>query len=173
MTTSSVTNGRGSTKRTQRFLGRLAIFCVSLVITLIWSTQFIVSLPLALLAQGIKRSWPIIDYPMYNEPHFVGDKIPRMAVVGVLENAQEIDIGPEDIGGGYWYYQVFAKAMRRGDEDVIWDMARAYEARHNIRLAALRVENRPLVWNSTKVAAAPTEILRAYPLTGPHTFDLP
>lgn len=111
---------------------------------------------------------------MYNEPHFVGDEIPRMAVVGIRENGQELDIRPEDIGGGYWHYQVFARAVTRADEDIIREIAQGYEARHNIRLVALRVENRPLLWNSTQVAAAPTEILRTYQLiTTQHNSDLP
>jgi hypothetical protein len=174
MTTSSVTACRRSTKRTPWFFRRFAILCVSLLIAFIWSAQFIVSFPLYLLAHGIKQSWPIIDYPMYNEPHFVGDEIPRMMVVGIRDNAQEIDIRPEDIGGGYWHYQVFARAVTRPDEDVIRDVVRAYESRHNIRLAALRVENRPLLWSSTRVAAGPTQILRTYPLiTGQHNSDLP
>jgi len=101
---------------------------------------------------------------MYDKPHFLGDEIPRMAVVGIRENAEEIDIRPEDIGGGYWHYQVFAKAVARPDKSVIQDIVRSYEARHHVRLAALRVENRPLLWNSTQVAAGPTEILRTYPL---------
>ena len=41
---------------------------------------------------------------------------------------------PEDIGGGYWYFQIFARAVTRADEAVIRDTVRAYEARHNIHL---------------------------------------
>ena len=36
---------------------------------------------------------------MYSDPHFEGDEIPRLAVVGIRDNAEEIDIRPEDIGG--------------------------------------------------------------------------
>ena len=47
--------------------------------------------------------------------------------------------------------------MRRADKEVIRDIVRTYEARHNVRLAALRVENRPLLWNNAQVQAAPIE----------------
>jgi hypothetical protein len=163
--TFSVDNGRGPTSSTPRFRRRFAILCVSLLIAFIWSAQFIVSIPLSLLAHGIKRSWPIMDYPMYSEPHFEGDEIGRLAVVGIHDNGEEIDIHPEDIGGGYWYFQVFARAVTRADEAVIRDTVRAYEARYNIHLTALRVENRPLLWKSAQVNAAPVEVLRTYPLT--------
>jgi hypothetical protein len=124
-----------------------------------------VSVPLCLITHGIKQSWPIVDYPMYSDPHFHGDEIPRMAVVGICDNAEEIDIRPEEIGGGYWHFQVFAKAVMRGDEAVIRDMVQTYETRHNVHLEALRVENRPLLWKSAQVEPAPIEILRTYPLS--------
>jgi hypothetical protein len=102
---------------------------------------------------------------MYSAPHFEGDKIARMAVVGIHDNAEEIDIGAEDIGAGYWHFQIFATAVMRADEDVIRNMVRMYETRHDVRLTALRVENRPLLWKSAQVEAAPIEVLRTYPLT--------
>ena len=165
MTTSAVTDGRGATRKTPRFLRRFGILCVSVLIAFILLFQFIVSIASFALAQGITRSWPIMDYPMYSEPHFEGDEIVRMAVVGIRDNGEEIDIRPEDIGGGYWYFQVFARAVTRADEAVIRDTVRAYEARYNIHLTALRVENRPLLWKSAQVNAAPVEVLRTYPLT--------
>jgi hypothetical protein len=140
---------------------KVAIPCLSVLIALIWSVQFIVSVPLSLMAHDIQRSWPIVNYPMYSEPHFKGDKIPRLAVVGICRNGDEIDIRPEDIGGGYWYFQVFARAAKRADEDIMRDMVRMYETRHNVHLSELRVENRPLLWNNGKVEAAPIEILRS------------
>jgi hypothetical protein len=106
-----------------------------------------------------------MDYPMYSDPHFEGDEIARMAVVGVRDNGEEIDIRPEDIGGGYWYFQVFARAVTRADDAVIRDTVRTYEDRHSTRLAALRVENRPLLWKSAQVEAASIEILRTYSLS--------
>jgi hypothetical protein len=174
MATPSTTNRRGSTTKALRLIRRFAVPCVSVLIASVWSAQFIVSVPLSLLVHGIKRSWPIIDYPMYSESHFEGDEIPRMAVVAIRDNAEEIDLRPEDIGGGYWYFQVFARAVTRAEGAVIRDIARTYEARHNMRLAALRVENRPLLWRSTQVERAPTKILRTYPLSAaPHNSTTP
>jgi hypothetical protein len=174
MAAPSMTNRKGSATKALRLIKRFVIPCVSVVIIFIWSSQFLVSVPLSMITHEIKRSWPIVDYPMYSGPHFAGDKIPRMAVVGICDNAKEIDIRQEDVGGGYWYFQVFAKAVMRGDEAVIRDMVRIYESRHNVRLATLRVENRPLLWKSTQVESAPTEILRTYPLLSTqHNSDLP
>jgi hypothetical protein len=168
MTTPRVTNHRRSTKKALRLIRRFAIPCVSLLIAFIWSAQFIVSVVFVVFARGLafylKRTWPIVDYPMYSGSHFEGDEIPRMAVVGIRDNAEEIDFRPEDIGAGYWHFQVFARAVTRADEDVIRDIVRTYEARHNLRLTALRVENRPLLWKSGQVEAAPVKILRTYSL---------
>src|SRR5438270_14074377 len=108
MTSPTVTNHGGSTTKTLRLIRRFPIPCVSVLIAFIWSIQFIISVPLSVITHEIKRSWPIVDYPMYSGPHFVGDEIPRMAVVGIRDNAAEIDIWPEDIGGGYWHFQILA-----------------------------------------------------------------
>jgi hypothetical protein len=164
MTTPSVTNRQGSPKKVLRPIRRWAIPCISILIAFVWSGQFIVSVPLSPMVHGIRQSWPIVDYPMYSEPHFEGDEIPRMAVVGIRDNGDEIDIRPEDIGGGYWHFQVFVKAAMGADEDVIRDMVRVYETRHDVHLAALRVENRPLLWKNAQVETAPIEILRNYAL---------
>jgi hypothetical protein len=101
---------------------------------------------------------------MYSGPHFEGDQISRLAVVGIRDNAEEIDILPKDIGGGYWHFKIFATAVKHADKEVIQDVVRMYEARRNVRLAAIRVENRPLLWKTKQVEAVPTEVLRTYPL---------
>lgn len=164
MTTRRTTNSRGSPKRALRLIRGFAIPWVSGLIALIWWIQLIVSIPLSVLAHGIRRSWPIIDYPMYSAPHFEGEEIPRMTVVGISESADEVDIEPEDVGGGYWHFQIFVSAVRRGDERIIRDMVRRYETRHRVRLAALRVENRPLRWTNARVEAAPVEVLESLQL---------
>jgi hypothetical protein len=165
MTTASVSKDPGCRRRTPHLIRRLAIYYVSGVIAFVWSIQFIVSVPLSLIAHDIRRGWPIVDYPMYSAPHYEGDKIPRMAVVAIRHNAEEIDIRAEDIPGGYWHFQIFARAVIDADEEVVRDIVRMYETRHNVRLAALRVENRPLLWKSAQVESAPIKILRTYPLS--------
>ena len=110
---------------------------------------------------------------MYSVPHFQGEEIPRLAVVGIGDNSEEIDVLPEDIGG-YWHFQIFANAVRHANKEVVQDVVRTYEARHKVRLVALRVENRPLRWNNVEVQAAPTEVLRNYRLdTAEHSETVP
>ena len=109
-----------SPKMIARGWNRLAIPALSGVIALIWLSQFTVSVPLYLIANGLRRSWPIIDYPMYSPSHFEGDRIARLA-----------DILPDDIGGGYWHFQIFTTAVGRADKEVTQDVVRMYEARRN------------------------------------------
>ena len=157
-----------------RLITSFAIPCVSLVIAFIWAVQFVVSVPLSVIAPGIKRSWPFVDYPMYSAAHFAGEEIPRLAVVVITDNSEEIDVLPEDVGGGYWQFQIFANAVRHSNKEVIQDVVRAYEARHKVHLVALRVENRPLRWNNAEVQAATTQVLRDYRLdTAAHNERVP
>ena len=72
-----------SPKLIARLWNRLAIPALSGVVALIWLSQFTVSVPLYLIANGLRRSWPIIDYPMYSPSHFEGDQISRLAVVSI------------------------------------------------------------------------------------------
>jgi hypothetical protein len=154
------TSRRDSPKRAFPFTARFAIACVSALIALIWFSQFLVSIPLSLITRGIRQSWPIVDYPMYNAPHFTGEEIPRLSLVGIRDNSEEIDVLPEDIPGGYWHFQIFAKAVRDAHKDVIEDVVRMYEAGHKVRLVALRVEDRPLVWKNAGAEPAPTRVLQ-------------
>jgi hypothetical protein len=174
MNTSEVNCRRCSATRALGLTGSVAIPCVSALIALIWAVQFMVSVPLSLITRGIKQSWPIVDYPMYSDPHFAGEEIPRLAVVGIGHNAKEIDILPEDIGGGYWHFQIFAKAVRDANKKVIQDVVQTYETRHKVRLVALRVEDRPLRWNNVEIEAAPMKVLRDYRLdTVQHSETVP
>ena len=151
-----------------------AVPCVSVLIALIWGIQIVVSVPLSLITNGLRQSWPVVDYPMYSVPHFEGEEIPRLAVVGIRDNSEEIDILPQDIGGGYWHFEIFAKAVRHARKEVIQDVVRMYEARHHVHLVALRVENRPLRWSNAEVEAAPIKVLRNYPLNAaPHDQTVP
>ncbi len=143
---------------------RSGIACVSVLIGFIWAGQFVVSIPLSAITRGVRRSWPIVDYPMYHAAHSSEEEIPRLAVVGIRDNSEEIDVIPEDIGGGYWYYQVFANAVIRGQKQVIQDIVRMYEARHKFHLVALRVEDRPLLWKNGSAERVQTKVLRGYPL---------
>jgi len=173
MNTSQVTYRRYSPRSAFRLTTRFAIPCVSVLIAFIWAVQFVVSVPLSLITRGLRRSWPIVDYPMYSVPHFQGEEIPRLAVVGIGDNSEEIDVLPEDIGG-YWHFQIFANAVRNANKEVVQDLVRTYEARHKVRLVALRVEDRPLRWNNVEVQAAPTKVLRNYRLnTAKHSETVP
>ena len=133
-----------------------------------------VSIPLSLVTGGLRQSWPIVDYPMYSVPHFAGEEIPRLAVVGIRDNSEEIDVLPEEVGGGYWHFQIFANAVRHSNKEIVQDVVRTYEARHKVRLVALRVKNCPLRWNNIEGEAAPTQVLRSYRLdTAAHNEPVP
>ena len=165
---------RYSRRRAHRLIGSFAIPCVSLVIAFIWAVQFVVSVPLSVIAPEIKRSWPIVGYPMYSGAHFAGEEIPRLAVVGITDNSEEMDVLSEDVGGGYWHFQIFANAVRHSNKEIVQDVVRTYEARHKVRLVALRVENRPLRWNNVEVQAATTQVLWNYRLdTAEHNERVP
>ena len=109
MNTSQVTYRRYSPRSAYRLITSFAIPCVSVLIAFIWAVQFVVSVPLSVMARGIRRSWPIVDYPMYSAPHFEGEEIPRLAVVGIRDNAEEIDVLPEDI----WRLLAFSNIRER------------------------------------------------------------
>ena len=151
-------------RRVHRLITSFAIPCVSLVIAFIWAAQFVVSVPFSVIAPRIKRSWPIVDYPMYSSAHFAKEEIPRLAVVGITDKSQEMDVLSEDVGGGYWHFQIFANALEHSNKEVVQDVVRAYEARHKVRLIALRLENRPLRWNNGKIQGATTQVLQNYRL---------
>jgi hypothetical protein len=151
-------------RRDGRRIRRWAIPGISAMIAFVWVFQFVVSIPLFPFANRLRRSWPFLDYPMYSWPHYDGDTISRFAVVGIQADGEELQIRPEDLGIGYWHFQIFVRAIRGADHATVRGMAQLYETRQNVRLARLRVENRPLVFSNSNLMQAPIETIVEYPL---------
>jgi hypothetical protein len=91
--------------------------------------------------------WPFLDYPMYTQPHYEGDGVPRYRVTGITGDGREVEITPETLGTDYWIYQdaFLYSFMYRPQRDELEPGVRMYEGRHGVSLVEVRLENRPLV----------------------------
>lgn len=126
-------------------VGRLA---VSAVIFAVLGVQAIAAF--GLTPGPVERSpflWPFLDYPMYTQPHYEGDAVPRYRVVGVTEDGREVEITPESLGTDFWIYRnAFLFSFRfRGERHELESGVQLYELRHGVSLLEVRLENRPLV----------------------------
>ncbi len=101
---------------------------------------------------------------MYSVPHYLGDNISRLMVVGIREDSTPIDISPDDLAIDYWHYQVLARAIQRKDAPLIRDLLLRYEARRNVTLTAVRLEDRPIRWTPTIAKPAPVQVMAEYTL---------
>lgn len=89
--------------------------------------------------------WPFIDYPMYFVPHYEGEKIPQLKVVGTLVDGTNVEIQAEDLHLTFWLYQDFLQAVDQGDPEVLHNYVELYQNYHGVELASLRLENNPIV----------------------------
>lgn len=125
--------------------GRLA---VSAVILAVLGFQAIAAV--GLTPGPIEKSpflWPFLDYPMYTQPHYEGDAVPRYSVIGVTDDGREVEITPESLGTDFWIFRnAFLFSFRyRGERHELESGVQLYERRHGVSLREVRLENRPLV----------------------------
>jgi hypothetical protein len=90
-------------------------------------------------------TWPFIHYPMYSDPHFAGEQLPRYSVYGILADHTEVQIAPDDLGITVFQFEsYFVPALLNHDRQQVESYATEYETRLGRDLLGLRLENRPL-----------------------------
>ena len=104
------------------------------------------------------RYWPFLSYPMYNTAHHAGDTIPDYRLVAVFSDGREAPILEEDLHLDFWQFRSgpveAALQGRRGD--LQRDLA-GWERARGGRVAAIRVENHPVILRENGVAPGPVE----------------
>ena len=110
--------------------------------------------------------WPFTDYPMYREAHYDGERLNRYTVVGILGEATEVTLLPEDLGFNLWQFEkhlvrpLSRQHMEREDEKRLAIALQIYQAKHRRTLTALRLENHPFVLSKSGMREAPTEVVK-------------
>jgi hypothetical protein len=93
-----------------------------------------------------RELWPFLDYPMYSQVYFEGERLTRYAVIGVLEDSTEVQVLPEDLGGDFTFFRNHAlKGLKDGNDHRISNVAEAYYQVNNTTLKGLRLENHPWI----------------------------
>jgi hypothetical protein len=104
-----------------------------------------------------ERYWPFVNYPMYMKPHYPGEVISRMRLVGITTEGREVPMTVENFR--YNFFQFLygpLRAIQRQDRIALDRHVRWYEKRNGVTLAALRLENHPVGRVEGKVAELPT-----------------
>ena len=105
--------------------------------------------------------WPFVDYPMYAEPHRLGDEMARYVLWGELDDSTVVRIPPEDLGLSFWRFLFgVVEAMQRGDRDRMAVYAQMYLARYGRHLTSLRLENHPWIFVEGGVVEGPVRVVR-------------
>jgi len=106
--------------------------------------------------------WPFLSYPLYHTPHYEGERIKtRTPIIGTWEDGTAVPITRQDLGLNHFRFEWgFVGAVHSEDREklkVYWDM---YRKRKGKRLAALRLENFPMIVTREGMKPAPQETLR-------------
>lgn len=91
--------------------------------------------------------WPFIDYPMYSQPRYEGDELPRHRVFGITEAGERIRITPEALDTDYWIFRdafVFP-FLHTPLRDDLAPGVELFESRRGVRLIEVQLEDHPLV----------------------------
>lgn len=135
---------------------------VSVVIVAVLVFQAVASIRLTV--GPLERSpylWPFIDYPMYSQPRYEGDELPRHRVFGVIEGGERIRITPEILDADYWIYRdafvfPFLHTPLRAD---LAPGVELFESRRGVRLIEVQLEDHPfIVTREGWVEGSPTRV---------------
>ena len=104
--------------------------------------------------------WPFLDYPMYKGAHYAGEEFDRHKIIGVWLDGREAEIVPEDFGLNFWKFEKGpVRVLEAGDRRALEPFLAAYARRHEVRPAALRLENHPWVLGPRGVERAAARTL--------------
>jgi hypothetical protein len=156
-------------------IGSLTYLLISLAITLVIGLQAaqtfrILCPPQSLAALSFLRVacppafYPFLDYPLYNQAHYSGEKINQFKVIGILVDNREVPILPEDMGLRFWLFQRFIDAVNQEKREQIAAYVEMYQSRHDRQITALRLENHPLILSGKGVLQDTPIVWKVYRL---------
>jgi hypothetical protein len=134
------------------------LLALSLLIFSFLSLQFIASFRLLCLPDSIARFlpfvricdpdlWPFLSYPMYSQPHYLGDRIDRPQIFGVLEDQTEIVVSNRDLGIRITQFiNIHQTILQTKNKDEILAIADLYERNTGQRLVELSFGYDPVIF---------------------------
>ena len=143
-------------RQVRRSIRRGAIPVLSPIIVSILITQSAISLLWYPIKLRLRKPWPFLDYPMYSIPHYEGERISHIVVIGLRDELGEVPIKPEDLGIDRWHFRFYIEALLGDDLTIIREFVQRYEMRQGTHLSGVRVEDRgPLLSKNGFVPASP------------------
>jgi hypothetical protein len=114
------------------------------------------------------RLYPIIEYPMYSDAHYDGERVTaRWLLRGVLANGGEIDITEQSLGMSVWNFILLTDQVATGKTNspqtrdaiqTLLAVVRSREARAH-ELKSLRIDSYPM-----KVTRHGAEVIASEPV---------
>lgn len=139
-------------------LGNAKLYAISLLILSFLALQVIASFRLSCLPDSIARFvpflricdpelWPFLSYPMYSQPHYLGDRIDRPQIFGVLEDNTEVIISNRSLGIRITQFiNIHQTILETKDKEQIQAVVALYERNTNQRLVELSLGYDPLIF---------------------------
>lgn len=138
--------------------GNTKFYAISLLIISFLTLQFIASFRLLCLPDSIARFvpsvricdpdlWPFLSYPMYSQPHYLGDRIDRPQIFGLLEDNTGVIVSNRSLGIRITQFiNLHQTILDTKDEDQIWAIADLYERNTGQRLVELSFGYDPVIF---------------------------
>ena len=139
-------------------LGKAKLFTISLLIFSLLALQVIASFRLLCLPDSIARFvplvricdpdlWPFLSYPMYSQPHYLGDRIDQPRIYGVLEGNTEVIISQRTLGIRITQFiNIHRTILETKDEEQIRAIVELFERNTNQKLVSLTLGYDPVIF---------------------------
>jgi len=88
--------------------------------------------------------WPFLDYPMYNQPAYLGTLVHRYEVFGTHKDGTTAPVKRQDLGVVYFIFRRdFINAIKESDHEALNKFAEIYHEKKGKKLIRLRLEDSP------------------------------
>jgi hypothetical protein len=96
-------------------------------------------------------TYPFLDYPMYRRSRAPGEPIEQLRLFALRRDGSEEELHPEGLGMTFWHFGYMLRAVLRADVASVRDCLETLDPGASRGIAALRIENEPILWADGQV----------------------
>lgn len=107
--------------------------------------------------------WPFLSYPMYNQPHYLGEQLNRPRIVGTLEDDSQVLISFKDLGLTVTQFiNLYDELKGSKDLQRAQLVAQLYYEKTDRKLNAIQLANHPTVFTKTGFVPSELQIIQTF-----------
>lgn len=107
--------------------------------------------------------WPFLSYPMYDNPHYLGEQLNRPRMFGILEDDSRVSVSFKDLGLTVTQFiNLYDELKGSKDLQRARLVAELYYEKTDRKLSAIQLANHPTVFTKSGFVPSELRIIRTF-----------